>query len=955
MAAGGKAAPETMLERSEEYAQACRECNDRLRRCNDALRRHLRGDAIQLSEAEPNLLDRFALLDFPELPGWKELCRLNPILVSPPELLIEFAGALNEAYAAEEPLQNLMAHHRLLALARAPIRERLMVMRRLADGDPGSPFWDDDIKKFEHARHDEIRSQLHSAVKLHDASAVARLNDEASASNWRTAVPPDLRRSLETSAARLAADHGISQLHSLLPKINDAYGAMAYEECKALLGQWLATVAATQPEVPPEMQEQIDPVQAWVAEEDARREQSAAFEQACDALQQAIDRDQSTPTIERAYQTLLRFHLDIPEELSNRYRQRLAARASALRHRRRLMYSSIAAGFILIAAIIGVVAYQHLLSQETGDAQKILAEALTDVQQGDLEKGQSLRKQLTDQHPRILHSPLILKSLSDLDDAVATERQREADFKQHLNTAVTAGLEKPNDVELEQAASLAKTTAETAQVEQFKSSLDEYRTHKQQEIDRQFAADGSTISAELDAKLTAQLLSSNTDGYAQQIQELQKHVDGLRARPGVSAGLKQAQMASLDAVLGRRLQDLEQRKIQNAALQGVRKFGSTSDKHAAALKQFLATSPDDSHCADFQRALDQLPVEQGVEAWSALVATWSNQLLPVSATSAKTRVTQVQDYVDHYSGSPFTESAKAYQTYLNLGIETAAEDGPWKGKLQKLLGNPVVSSLSYLDTLDGLRYYVTANVQVQTNELAGVIKGQNFDAITSPDLTHPTTVKLEQHLLKSTTPSISPQSVFASAAQHRLDAFTYQDWDVIGVDMLATLQSNHDMNPVLRAILLQHILQLNQPVAKWSGQDDFTKVADALVEQNVEDVEWLDPTHPADAEVIRKLQSTIEKLPPPAVAKATIIRQRQQVVGPIQFVIAGEGILLKKQDGYEIVSSTPPSIGCEAWVIGADKKLAKLGYVRDKQWVVDNSKADSVPDGSLAFIVTVQK
>ena len=157
VAAGDHLPIQELTTRAAEYVQACRDANDRLRKCIDSLRRNLRGDAIQLAEAEPNLLDLVALLDFPELPHWKVICTTHD-LGAPPELLIELATALNEAYAAEEPMENLMAHHRLMALARAPLRERLMVMRRIAELDQSSIFWEEDIQKFELARLDEIRA-----------------------------------------------------------------------------------------------------------------------------------------------------------------------------------------------------------------------------------------------------------------------------------------------------------------------------------------------------------------------------------------------------------------------------------------------------------------------------------------------------------------------------------------------------------------------------------------------------------------------------------------------------------------------------------------------------------------------------------------------------------------------------------------------------------------------------
>ena len=180
------------------------------------------------------------------------------------------------------------------------------------------------------------------------------------------------------------------------------------------------------------------------------------------------------------------------------------------------------------------------------------------------------------------------------------KHRRRADFKKHMQSAISAGVEKPDDAELQQAVSLALTVGEKAQTDELKGRISEVLSHKQQEADRQFAADGSAISADLDQMLSARLIASNPPGYLEQLQVQGKRVEGLRQRPGVSAGLRQAQLSSLDAVLARHRQDFDRYQAQVNALQTVRKFGSTAEAHAAALKQFIAICPDDPRCADFK-------------------------------------------------------------------------------------------------------------------------------------------------------------------------------------------------------------------------------------------------------------------------------------------------------------------------------------------------------------------
>src|SRR4029077_815572 len=112
------------------YARACQEIGKRLRRCWEFLQQGLRSEAIHLAEAEPNLLDELATLDFPERKQWEEVC-LSYGLASPGRLNFEAAEALNEAYADALPLDGLLRKHRLLALTRAPVAQRLSLLRRV--------------------------------------------------------------------------------------------------------------------------------------------------------------------------------------------------------------------------------------------------------------------------------------------------------------------------------------------------------------------------------------------------------------------------------------------------------------------------------------------------------------------------------------------------------------------------------------------------------------------------------------------------------------------------------------------------------------------------------------------------------------------------------------------------------------------------------------------------------
>ncbi len=952
LAAGDYGVETRIADRSEEYAQACRGVNDRLRRCGDALRRGLRGDAMQLADAEPNLLELVAMLDFQGLDSWKAICAQSPELTTPPDLLIETAVTLNEAYAIAQPLQNLMARHRLLALARAPLADRLKVMRRLAEMDPESSFWDDDVRTFERARITEMHAQLKSAEAARDASVVLELNKEAEDSAWRISVPRDFRNRLQQSAARFAAEQTLAALRGLLPKLNEAYGALAYDDCKPLLAKWFATVASTHFDVPADLQEQVDPIVAWVLEEDQRRQNQVEFEEACNTLEQAIDTDRPTPMLEAAYQAVVRMHLDIPHELDTRYRQRLMARATSARHRRLLRYSGIAAGFLLVAGIFAWFAYQSILSREVDDARKVMASALVDVQAGAVEKGEKVRAQLVTDHPRILRNAGMAKVLTDFDNAVTAEKQRAGEFEKHMKAAVAAGVMSPDEEQLKAAVDLQKTPAEIAQVLEFKTKIISARRQSQQERDDQFAADGSALSADMAKQLTPALMESKPDEYLGNMNELSKRVNELRGRAGISDGLRQAQLASLSAVLEHGRQDLAAQGAQRAAMKNIQAFSSDAKAYALALNQYITSVPYDARATMFKRALEQQPANESVEAWAALVRGWSFKMMPATYDEAKARAVLVQQYLDQNGATPLRGAVQAYLDYLETGLQVAAADGPWKGTLRKLLDNPLVGKLNCLETTDGQVYYVMFKEDV--TETDAFRRYQSFEAITQPDITRPALMSLTGIQFKSPIPTPSPQAVFAARAGKRLAAFDYDNWDTVGLDLLEDFLARPKFDVVLRAVILQYLLQLEQPVAVWSGQDKFAKSTKALEAEDIGNLQWLDPSVKLPPETAQKLITAIKDVDYLKIARTKIIARRDAVFQAATLSVTAEGILLKGADGFD-VTVQPTAAGQSVWGIGTDKKLINIGSSTDKGWSLDPAKAASIPEGSLVFIVAGQK
>ena len=733
IAAGARAPTETTIAYAEPYAQACIEANSRLRKCDEAMQRGLRTDAIHFAESEPNLLDRITLLDFPELSAWKDACVTNG-MTSPPELLIQLASTLNEAYASDLPLKELMANHRIMALARAPLDKRLTIMRRIAELDSTNTFWDDDVRTFEQSRVDEMREILGRAVKVSDARTIARLREEADKPEWRISFPQDLRASLTEYNTRLESGKTIAALREMLPLLNEAYGAMAYDECRALLLRWSSLTGSASLQIPVDLKEQVDPIFAWTSEATERRERSTAFEQACVALQQSLDQKRSPPVLRQAHFMVRSFGLDISEELEARYRGALAEHDAEIQNRRKMVYAGIAATLAIVTGVISFIAYRHFRENEIADAKIVLNQAMNDVQQGELTKAMNAKKEMVAQHPHVMDDAGIESQVRQLDSEVADEQKRQSDFDHIWQVLNTGTPDQVSNNDLQQAANLASTVAERAKVETLKNSIEMTHLRKQHDIDLEFEKECANIRLALTQSLPSELMSTNPDEFRKQLDQINSKVEHLRQQPNVNSRDRE-QLTQLDGTIQSRRRDLDDQIRRDTALAAVLKFGSSVKQHNSALQQFIRDCPDDSRCGDFKLACDRMNSNLAVERWATMAARWSAQMIPAQSSEADKRVKAIQDYLTENTGSPMADQATEYQACLQLAIDTVKEDGPWKdvhiGSFNRFLSHKFWP-LYYLESEDKKICYYVKNGDVQPiAKLApnGTIKYYEFDSV----------------------------------------------------------------------------------------------------------------------------------------------------------------------------------------------------------------------------------
>ncbi|HEX7376722.1 MAG TPA: hypothetical protein VF278_06395 [Pirellulales bacterium] len=282
---------EPMRQLASRYANECRSANERLTRCGDLLDRGFRAQAIALSEVEPDLLELVEVVAFSELDQWQELTATYEGVERCRPLNQEVANSLAAAYEPEQQLEKLHRRHRRLALAQAPLKERLGAMRHIASIDT-AVFWREDVARFEGHLVREIMVQAQKATQRGDMGVLRQWIGEFESEPW-TDPPAEESVSQYKKLARLV--HESTTLPTLGRQILAATQRSDLTSAAALRGRWDEVAHRLmehdpQWSLPARLQLSMSSAFSWMDEQFAIQRKQAFLEDA-GLLHQALQAD----------------------------------------------------------------------------------------------------------------------------------------------------------------------------------------------------------------------------------------------------------------------------------------------------------------------------------------------------------------------------------------------------------------------------------------------------------------------------------------------------------------------------------------------------------------------------------------------------------------------------------------------------------------------------------------
>ncbi|MDZ4820484.1 MAG: hypothetical protein SGJ20_16075, partial [Planctomycetota bacterium] len=823
------------------YSAACRELNVRLARCGELLRAGLRSEAIHQADIQPRLLDQVATLDFTEreqlLPFLQQVGVPQPV-----PLQMDIAAELNEAYAIEDPLRELLDKHRRLALSRAPLSSRIQVLRKISHADENNLVWREDLQLYERERIRQIEGEVAQATREGDASALAVLQRELQDEPWLEQPPVALcRRTVEARQHR-GRELARAELVSYEPKLNDAYSALDAAEGRAIRIRWFDALSRADVDSSDPVVDRAEPALQWLAELDRQDQEQAGFSRAVAELENSLDGEPTALELEKRFHTATRYGRELPHALTQRLHSRMLA-VELNRSRRSRLIAMIAVLLIATAASgIGWLIWQSSVNSEVRDHSTAL-KSLMDG--GQLDAAQNNLKEMENSRPRIAASGQVQELKARLTQMISDEAQRRQTLEQLLSE-----LSDPRNADtakMDLARKLAKQPDEKARLVTIEDQSRQYQRKLQSERDSAFAAQQQELNKDLVALQKLEVsdparVPAELAILKEKIQSLLSDGNSISPPVRAQANLLTTQLTALEQRLANRVQQQDQ-------LQTLIQSIGDRTAYTANLKRYYETHQAGTRSVDYRRVADEAPLWATIEAWNEILDDPSLALVRVTADKASTVEKKLADILKQHPGHPEAPDFTAKQASLKSISQRSEEGERIEAELISLFQNRLLTDLWRIETSDG-HYYSYIEPKENTD---GFI---TLQYLLSLDGTEKKLV-IQPKDAKSVTINKAPQQQLAKTIVARLRSLTDATWDKQFYLSVQDILKDTSTDAILRMQLLQRVLDTGcqgSDALKQGFAGSRIQLEDAKVNLFAN---WLDP---ADEDGNRNREKAAEAL-----------------------------------------------------------------------------------------------
>ena len=510
-------------------------------------------------------------------------------------LLLDVAADLNEAYAIEQPLAELLKHHRLLALAHAPLKNRVNTLRSLVQADGHNPVWLEDLQTFETERLKELQHEVADATEAGDLMTLAALDDELRCDGWSSMPSASLVRWTGQARQKLEDRDARANLERIATGLHDAFAALDADWARQWRGHWNDAAK------PPAWTDD-DPIfqtagraLGWLAEQDQQDAQQAEYEAAVAKLRSALLRKSTSDELRRLHRSAVAHGFRLTDELEATYRKRQDELARSVKRLRILIIASSLAATAIAAVVIWIVAANYLFNNRVQRERDTLATLIGD---NDLDGAQKEVARVKEQDPDVAGAEPIQALIGELEKKLQAEVNRHNAFEGFLQAATAHGLDHPDYEALREADKLAKTAPEKISLRKIKDEINAGERSAAEKNDADYAARLTKFRADL--KDLQQQVEANDRQAGNAVNKFQDGFKGFEERSGASSAAKEQGDDVRDGISKLQAQ-IARRRDEDAVLVEVTAAVGDPEAFHGALTKFVQCFPDESRSANFKR------------------------------------------------------------------------------------------------------------------------------------------------------------------------------------------------------------------------------------------------------------------------------------------------------------------------------------------------------------------
>jgi hypothetical protein len=862
---------------------------------------------------------------------WQTYCRQNGLEIAPdisPTVLDEVRGALR--CATKPRFDVLHRHYRRQCLGLASVEVRLETVRLIAQRDHANSTWQEELRRLEVARVEELKQDLETALANGEPEAADSILELLQSAEW--CDPHAARRLVVESESRVNEAWGRfahSRMQAVADEMFKHYMAEAVDQVEAQLSVWehycerLQRVGMTAPEGPAAT---AAAVLDWLQRRKSEQRLQQARQSARETLERlAIDSMASPTALNTALIEAERIGSDLPPTLRDVTNSRLRAHRLQQRNWRRLKVVLVGCA---AAGVLAVGVWAALTLRRQQRLEEFVSSLDAAVNRRDTPRVEQLSGEAEAVREGFISDPRVVAAMNLhkelLEKADASERARAARFQEEFDDAGDPESPTRTQKNIDEAAKHARTPAEHSRVDGWRES---FRKAQSQRTTK-FRTELDALSSQIDELEQQDIANPETQ---KTLDEVADALTRLRIRPGVDDDARD-ECNRLD----KRVSTLRDEGSSLARLKELDRAVNDPAMFFRQLEEFATSFPTSPYSEQFKQVVNQRDLHLVLVEWSVLASKFALNPFPVSQKDRDDIYEQLKAFRDKAQNNPVDALLKEYQELLS-------NDHEWPGYVIELFREQPNYLAKQVLLHDGTRFFYDPKTPPEgpTYKVWTSSAGDTFES----------QMIFYSHIVSD---DDSPQYKLGQKIEKVITGRAAQRDGGGALRTIRLIRDDSEVDPVCRVDLLKELLPKVQKAVPCL-KEPIEQCIRLLEELPEPEVDWILRGNPKNR---REYERFVDALKDVEVESWEGIRQ--QAVERISKWLSGNMRAIGWLDSIDPKRSLRLGIGVRLtpeeglFVITNSGSLLQIGKVGANGAPSLNTSIVTKPSGSLVFARTVQ-